>query len=86
MQAEEYRAIREALGYTAQEMADHHQVALKTQQRWEHGHREIPAGVVDEVQALAVEFRKYATTPTLPLPANRPDRWRRHVEFQRRWL
>ena len=86
MQAEEYRAMREALGFTAQEMADHHEVALKTQQRWEHGHRTIPAGVEDAMRVLANEFRRYAHTATLPLPADRPDRWRRHVEFQRRWM
>lgn len=88
MQAEEYRAIREALGFTAQEMADHHGVALKTQQRWENGHREIPAGVAKETAWLVGEFRKYVQVKTLPWPStwDRPARWRRAVEFQRRWM
>ena len=82
MDSNTYKGMREMIGYTAQDMAAHHGVALKTVQRWENGHRDIPAGVVQELLALVWEFKAAV------LPGGRctcdwghPEKWYRMVDM-----
>lgn len=77
-----YKGLREMIGYTAQDMAEHHTVALKTVQRWENGHRDIPAGVADELLALVREF-KAAAQPggVCTCGWGHPDKWYRMADM-----
>lgn len=51
--AAEFRMRREAFGLSAEWLADRLGVALKTVQRWENGHRPIPAGVAREMDLIS---------------------------------
>lgn len=55
--AAEFRMRREAFGLSAEWLADRLGVALKTIQRWENGHRPIPAGVAREMDLTATAMR-----------------------------
>jgi hypothetical protein len=48
----ELRMVREFLGITAEWLADHLGVALRTVRRWEHGTSPVPDGVRVQVEAL----------------------------------
>lgn len=61
--AAEFRIDREALGLSAEWLADRLGVALKTVQRWENGHRAIPEGVVVEMGTAL--YAMYAAARTL---------------------
>ena len=52
MTAAELRIAREDLGLTAEWLADHLGVTLRTVRRWEHGQSRGPEGVADEVGRL----------------------------------
>jgi len=54
----EFRMLREAFGLSAEWLADRLGVALKTVQRWENGHRPIPAGVASEMEWIDVAMRE----------------------------
>jgi len=55
--AAEFRMLREAFGLSAEWLADRLGVALKTVQRWENGHRPIPAGVAREMDITSTAMR-----------------------------
>jgi len=57
MTAAEFRMSREAFGLSAEWLASRLGVALKTVQRWENGHRPIPAGVANEMALTATAIR-----------------------------
>lgn len=50
--AAEFRLRREELGFSAEFLADGLGVALKTVQRWENGHRLVPASVMDVMDEI----------------------------------
>jgi len=50
--------LREAFGLSAEWLADRLGVALKTVQRWENGHRPIPAGVASEMEWIDGAMRE----------------------------
>lgn len=56
--AAEFRMSREALGLSAEWLADRLGVALKSVQRWENGHRQIPRGVVWEMEKISTVIRE----------------------------
>lgn len=51
--AAEFRNRRETFGLSAEWLADRLDVALKTVQRWENGHRRIPEGVAEEMDIIS---------------------------------
>lgn len=53
----EFRMRREAFGLSAEWLAERLGVALKTVQRWENGHRPIPAGVAREMDLAGTAIR-----------------------------
>ena len=56
--AAEFRMSREAFGLSAEWLAERLGVALKTVQRWENGHRPVPAGVVWEMEKISIAMRE----------------------------
>lgn len=56
--AAEFRMIRESFGLSAEWLAERLGVALKTLQRWENGHRPIPAGVASEMEFIDTAMRE----------------------------
>ena len=60
MTAAEFRICRESFGLSAEWLAERLGVALKTVQRWENGHRPIPAGIQDEMNQIAIAIGEVA--------------------------
>lgn len=58
--AAEFRNRREALGLSAEWLAERLGVALKTVQRWENGHRPIPEGVAAEMDQIGTAMFEVA--------------------------
>ncbi len=61
--AAEFRLQREDFGLSAEWLADRLGVALKTVQRWESGHRPIPAGVASEMDIISTAVGEGAARP-----------------------
>lgn len=58
--AAEFRNRREALGLSAEWLAERLGVALKTVQRWENGHRPIPEGVAADMDLISTAMGEVA--------------------------
>lgn len=58
--AAEFRNRREALGLSAEWLAERLGVALKTVQRWENGHRPIPEGVAEDMDLISTAMGEVA--------------------------
>lgn len=61
--AAEFRRRREDFGLSAEWLADRLDVALKTVQRWESGHRPIPEGVASEMDIISTAMGEGAARP-----------------------
>ncbi|WP_404285413.1 helix-turn-helix domain-containing protein [Glutamicibacter arilaitensis] len=55
MTAAEFTVIRRLIGLSAQDVAEHIGVQLRSAQRWERGERPINEGVESEMRALKAE-------------------------------